>query len=102
MTANQFLERCWVNNLELKVIADVPCHVIITVTAGPLDKAATAMEILKRCPDLEADVIIELAKRDKILTDLIAEQQAMRAADGLPDDAHSAVLANMTWGYDKQ
>ena len=98
MTVNEFLERCWVNKLKLEIAADVPWH--IKAVAGPIDKATKAIDILNNNPDLEADVIIELAKRDKILADLIAERQAIRAADGLPDDAHSAIIANMTLGYD--
>ena len=98
MSVNEFLERCWMNKLELRVVADVPWHVMIT--AGPIDKVNKAMDILRHNQDLEADVIIGLAKRAEFLADLIAERQAIRAADGLPADAHSAVIANMTLGYD--
>ena len=101
MTVNEFLERCWVNKLDLRVLTDVPWQVI--AARGPVDKAAKAMEVLRNNPDLEADVIIELAKQDKsgYLMDLITERAAIRGADNLPDDLHSAVLANMTLGYDK-
>ena len=98
MTAIEFLERCWVNKLNLEVVLNVPWHII--VTGGLVDKAFEAEEMLRQNRDLEADVIITLANGsykygDPYLRELIAERQAMRAADGLPGDARSAVLANM-------
>ncbi|MBR1602374.1 MAG: hypothetical protein IJ667_02925 [Synergistaceae bacterium] len=101
MTVNDFLERCWVNKLDLRVLTDVPWQII--VTKGPVDKATKALEILRNNRDLEADIILELAKQDKsgYLMDLIIERTAIRGAYGLPSDVHSAVLANMALGYDK-
>ena len=52
-------------------------------------------ELIESSPELEADLILELAKHDEDLMFEIEERAAIRCADGLPDDLLSAVSCNL-------
>ena len=56
-------------------------------------------ELIEASPELEADLILELAKHDKDLMFEIEERASIRFADGLPGDLRSAVICNFTKGY---
>ena len=50
--------------------------------------------VLDENPELQIAFILDLAKHDKYVLELIEERVAIRAADGLPDDIDSAVSCN--------
>ena len=59
---NEFLQRCWMNRLELKVIADIPK---IEIT-GDNFAAAKAREYLNEHAELEGEIITKLATDDEL------------------------------------
>ena len=60
------------------------------------DKSAREhyQSILDENIELQIKFILELAKHDKNVLELIEERAAIRGADGLPDDLESAVRCN--------
>lgn len=50
--------------------------------------------VLNENPELHINFILDLAKTDKNVLELIEERAAIRGADGLPDDLESAVRCN--------
>ena len=56
-------------------------------------------EFIEASPELECELILELAKKDDDLMFEIEERAAIREADGLPGDLRSAVMCNFTRGY---
>ncbi|MBQ6664903.1 MAG: hypothetical protein IJM68_04865 [Synergistaceae bacterium] len=53
-------------------------------------------EMIRAHPRIEAHLILELAREDKDVMDVIEERAAIRWAEGLPGDVFSAVLCNIT------
>jgi len=51
-------------------------------------------KVLDENPELQIAFILDLAKHDKYVFELIEERAAIRAADGLLDDQYSAVSCN--------
>ena len=50
--------------------------------------------VLDKNPELQIELILDLAKSDKYVLELIEERAAIREADGLPGDLESAVRCN--------
>ncbi len=91
---NEFLKRCWMNRLELKVIAEVPWRIALH---GDIFTSQKAREYLDNHQELEAELILKLV--DGILNELIEERIAIREADNLKGGAIAAIMANMNRGY---
>lgn len=91
---DEFLKRCWMNRLELKVIAEVPWRIALH---GDIFTSQKAREYLDKHQELEAELILKLA--DDILNELIDERIAIREADNLKGGAIAAIMANMNRGY---
>ena len=51
-------------------------------------------DILDANPELEIDLILDMARHDKEVLQFIEERAAIREADGLPGDIESAVRCN--------
>lgn len=62
------------------------------VLCGPSLAVERARGILQASPELEAGVLVELAKGDPALAALLEERAAILGADGLADGALDAAL----------
>ena len=56
-------------------------------------------DILEANPELEIDLIWDLARHDKNVLEIIEERAAIREADGLPGDIESAVKCNFAVSF---
>ena len=68
------------------------------VLSGPPPHVDQARALLAASLELEAAVVLELAKEDGALCDLLEERRAIRWADDLSDDMESAALATVGGG----
>ena len=53
-------------------------------------------KVIKENPKLEAELILDLARHDKNVLELLEERVAIRQADGLSGGLEAAVMANLT------
>ena len=67
----------------------------IELTGGDKRARAHYQKVLYDNPEIEALLILEAAKHDDYLNELIEERAAIRQADNLPGDRLSAVMCNM-------
>ena len=74
------------------------------VLSGPSLAIERARGILRASPELEAGVLVELAKGDPALAALLEEREAILGADGLADGALDAALGMVgpEWPEDKE
>ena len=81
---------------ELKNWQIKPIYEYGRITLEDGDKTAREhyQKILDENPELQIDFILDLARHDKNVLELIEERAAIRKADGLPDDLDSAVSCN--------
>ena len=68
------------------------------VLSGPSPHVERGRVLLAASPELEAAVLLELAKGDANLRDILEERRAIRWADGLSDDLESAALVTVGGG----
>ena len=66
----------------------------ITLKDGDNTAREHYQRILNENPQLQIEFILDLARSDKYVLELIEERAAIREADGLPGDLESAVLCN--------
>ena len=66
----------------------------ITLKDGDKTAREHYQNILAENPDIEFQLIMDLARHDKNVLFAIEERAAIRSADGLPGDLESAVLCN--------
>lgn len=68
----------------------------ITLKDGDKTAREHYQNLLAEDPDIEFQLIMDLARHDKDVLFAIEERAAIRSADGLPGDLESAVLCNFT------
>lgn len=68
----------------------------VQLTGGDNTAREHYSRILAENPELEIQLILDMARHDKKILELIEERAAIRWTEGLPGDLESAVVSNFT------